>query len=210
MVDGISLSQSGAGDANFGLEIRNCQFIDTGIPGVQGPSVDAATWAGGHMRLTAYDSLFRPIDAAHCIDGGVGLDFAIKQAEGCSFDGPVRAAGYGQFSLCTVDGDLTFDAPGGAFSVNDITRPEGFFMCDFQTPIQFTGTQPGDFRVDDVSWKTAKTNVTVNAPATAQNLSDALYSPANPGDWAAPAPDTISDAIDRIAASIFANHGAIP
>ena len=210
MIDGIRLSQNLAGDANFDLEIRNCVFEDAGTAGSQGPSIDAHRWGGGHMRLRAYDSLFRPIDAAFCIDGGVGLDVAIKQAEGCSFDGPIRGAGYGQFSLCTVDGDLTFDAPGGAFSVGDITRPAGFFMCEFNNAIQFTGTQPGDFRVDDVSWKTAKINVTINAPATAANLSDALYSPLNAGDWAAPTPDTIADAIDRIAASIFANHGAIP
>jgi hypothetical protein len=50
--------------------------------------------------------------------------------------------------------------------------------------------------------------------STVEGRLDALeagsYTPGDSSDWAAPAPTTIAEALDRIAAAVATAHGAIP
>lgn len=54
--------------------------------------------------------------------------------------------------------------------------------------------------------------VIATAQTTADGKTDDAYAPSTPGNWdgGASAPTTISEALDRIAASIKANHGTGP
>lgn len=203
MVHGIRFTQSLAGNISYEFTARNLTFLDTGIPGPQGPSIDARNWSNDALRLNFYDCLIRPIDNPYCIDGGVGKDVAIKRAERCEFDGNIRMAGYGQISLCRFLGDLTFDNPGGAHNVSEVSRPEGFYLCNFGPATNFTGTQAGDFLADSVTWNSATIDLTVNAPSTPTGLSDAFYDSTLSGNFDPGNVTTeTSEALNRIASAV--------
>jgi len=197
-------AQVGLGDVNYDVTFNGCDFNVSGQDSV----IDATDWTSQRLRIKLNQTTLRGT-TNYSIRGGGGGDVAISYASQCRIVQPVLVGGYGQFSLCEIDGDLEFTDPLGATTADDLTAPFGFYQCSFPSAIQFTSTQLNDFKVDDVTWKTAQTNVTVNAPATVENLSDAYYSGYG-AYWAAPKPDSVSDAIDRIASFIAATHGAIP
>jgi len=201
----ILCGQFAAGNVDLDVTLNNCTFH------VAAPSdsvINATAWTTQRLRLKLNQTILRG-SSTYSIHGGGGGDIGISYARECSFAQPVSVGSYGQFSLCLIENDLEFTEPAGATSADELTAPFGFYQCNFPAATQFTGTQPGDFKVDDVTWKSAQASVTINAPATVENLSNAYYS-ANGADWSGSAPDNVSDAIDRLAAFVAATHGAIP
>ena len=201
----VRISQYIDGNTDCDFTFEGCVFAD---PNAFTPSIDCDRWETDQLRLNLIDCEFIGSNPQN-VTTAVGQDVAIASAVRTNFNAEIYAQGYGLFSVCTFAADLTFDAPAGATSMAALKRPIGFYNCKFENPVQFNSTQAGDFKVDDVTWASAQTNVTVNAPATVENLSDAFYD-ADPANWAAPAPDSISSAIDRLAAFVAATHGAIP
>ena len=197
-------AQFASGNVNLDVTLNGCDFNVSGIDSV----INATAWTTQRLRLKLNQTRLRG-STTYSIHGGGGGDVGISYARECTIVQPVLIGGYGQFSLCEIESDLEFTEAAGATSTDELTLPVGIYQCNFPAAIQFTSTQPGDFKVDDVSWKTAQTKVTVNAPATVQNLSNAYYRGVL-SDWAAPAPDSVSDAIDRLASFVAATHGAIP
>lgn len=68
-----------------------------------------------------------------------------------------------------------------------------------------TGIIPVD--VDTEGWANEQNS---NLQALEAAVATLAYTPGSAGDWVIPLPTTVAEALDRIAAVVAANHGAIP
>lgn len=229
MIDGIICS-SAAGLVRppaYYVCLDTVNFVDVSAidpPGGTNPSLMAQDWDSGELRLDFYNSVLssQANSGANLAVTAGSNDVAFRYVSNCVFsglaagDGEIIVNGYGRFFQCSFGGDLNFTNPAGAFATatNAASPPLGIYESNFFAPMGFFSTQPGDCRLDGVSFESfvaagSTSNVTI------AGTDDPFYAGNSPagvvGLWAPGGDNTTSNALDRIATAVAGLlGGAIP
>jgi hypothetical protein len=209
MFDGIELVSGGAATAPT-LEL----FLEgvTQVAGFGGTiaGIDGSAYTLGSSPIELRDCLIRDCGGTgFCFDNGAAGTSRVywAYAQSTGFSDAVRSLAYGQTLSSTFEnGDITFSDQS---SIGNTDRPEGFFDCAFNTGGGArTWTMNGGSQnalVDSVSWNTLSDSNWTFVTTTIQSTSDeyvAGNTPAGNATWAAGGDNTVSNAIDRIAAAL--------
>tara|TARA_R110000824_G_scaffold93519_4_gene226090 strand:+ start:1088 stop:2425 length:1338 start_codon:yes stop_codon:yes gene_type:complete len=228
LIDGMGFSQDAlplATASEYQVRLENVSFVFAGVAVAIGDCIRATGWiASGStaLYLSLKNCTLDPPGGGAADDSisAAGRDVRIVSAESTTFLARIEAGSYYSFSDCRLTGEMTFTSTPGLLQPTGAAPRSGgvngFIDCFF-TPSSgtrvFTSTAVGDCQVDATSFATfASSGWTLAGAATVVGSSNEWIAGNTPGvnsPWAAGGDNTLSNAVERMAALLFTLNGNV-